>query len=272
MYARLNQKPTLSLNIPIFDENLKPGSIYEILGKSGSGKTTILYEILCKLLLPNYIDKSLNVGVIFIDNDRHFNLRRLGTLLELKCKKNAENNSLDVSKIAAIVRDCLRRLVLLSCDDSEDFLHALDHIEKNLFKNRHLASVLIVDSISAFVLFDQCDENSTLDREKLHKIHQNYVQKLKRLAIEINLIVIVTQFMLTLSDENGERNKFNETSSIGVMDKCWRNAVHLRIQLDNIISTNEQIFTAQKIFSNGKLGELLCKFKMNQNMLYFVKK
>lgn len=272
MFARFNAKPSLATGLPIFCENLQPGSVYEIAGKSATGKTALLYEVLCKCLLPISCN-GLNVGAVFIDNDRRFSLHRLIELLKRKIQQkyrpNAENQADSDSNVENFVTESLQRFLYLTSDDSNDFKQVLSGVEKSLWKNRRMASILFVDTISAFILFDQFNrETGTLDREKLYNVHQSYVNKLKKMAADLNLVVIVTQLMFTVSDENDERSRKNEEVSFGLMSKCWSNFVSYRIQLKT--SQKPNVFTASKIKANGKICETLCQFEISKNGLTFL--
>jgi ABC-2 type transport system ATP-binding protein len=69
-----------------FNLQMKPGSVYGLLGKNGTGKTTLLY-LLCGLLRPNS-------GEITIDGDvvSEMNLKSASNLNgNLNCSKELEH-------------------------------------------------------------------------------------------------------------------------------------------------------------------------------------
>ncbi|XP_028646703.1 DNA repair protein XRCC2 [Erpetoichthys calabaricus] len=168
LLARLGERPSLkSLELPIFSEVgfPGPGDVVELHGAEGTGKTELLYHVLVHCILPT-AQGGLEVEVLFVDTDFHFDMLRLVALLEQRLPGSPE----------ALVRRSLRRLTLVQCSSSVQLLLTLRHLE-SLLCGRTALGVLMLDSLSAFYWTDRsAGREDTLRRcsEFLQKLVKDY--------------------------------------------------------------------------------------------------
>uniref|UniRef100_A0A3B3CWK5 RecA family profile 1 domain-containing protein n=1 Tax=Oryzias melastigma TaxID=30732 RepID=A0A3B3CWK5_ORYME len=128
------------------DEGPQHGEVVELYGAEGTGKTELLYHLLCRCVLPEAAG-GLEVDVLFVDTDYSLDMLRLVTL-----------------------RSSLSRLLVVHCSSSSQLLLTLHYLETTLNSRPSLA-LLLIDSISAFYWLDRCEGGASISRqeEKLSK-------------------------------------------------------------------------------------------------------
>ncbi|MBN3294500.1 XRCC2 protein, partial [Polypterus senegalus] len=139
--------------------------VVELHGAEGTGKTELLYHVLVHCILPT-AQGGLEVEVLFVDTDFHFDMLRLVALLEHRLPGSPE----------ALVRRSLRRLTLVQCSSSVQLLLTLRYLE-SLLCGRPALGVLMLDSLSPFYWTDRsAGREDTLRRcsEFLHKLVKDY--------------------------------------------------------------------------------------------------
>uniref|UniRef100_A0A8D1I1F4 RecA family profile 1 domain-containing protein n=1 Tax=Sus scrofa TaxID=9823 RepID=A0A8D1I1F4_PIG len=181
LLARLEGRSSLKEIEPcLFADEDSPvhGDILEFHGPEGTGKTEMLYHLTARCILPK-AEGGLEVEVLFIDTDYHFDMLRLVTVLEHRLSQSSEE----------IMKYCLGRLFLVYCSSSTQLLLTLYSLE-TLFCSHPSVCVLIVDSLSAFYWIDRVNggESVNLQESTLKKCSQ----LLEKLVSEYRLVLFAT--------------------------------------------------------------------------------
>ncbi|XP_031166282.1 DNA repair protein XRCC2 [Sander lucioperca] len=161
LFARLEARRSLKDVEPrLFPEDGGPdhGEVVELYGTEGTGKTELLYHLLCRCVLPVACG-GLEVDVVFVDTDYSLDMLRLVSILDSRL--NADE---------AALRSCLSRLLVVHCSSSSQLLLTLHFLETSLSSRPGLA-LLLIDSISAFYWLDRCEGGASVAKqeEKLSK-------------------------------------------------------------------------------------------------------
>lgn len=87
LLARLGSRPDITTLFPkLFPDGIATKDVYEFYGYEGTGKSELLLNIVCSIILPkNWIGFPLDgfdASVIFIDTDSKFSIYRLVTIME----------------------------------------------------------------------------------------------------------------------------------------------------------------------------------------------
>ncbi|XP_039646763.1 DNA repair protein XRCC2 isoform X2 [Perca fluviatilis] len=161
LFARLEPRRSLKDVEPrLFPDDGGPdhGEVVELYGTEGTGKTELLYHLLCRCVLP-VATGGLEVDVVFVDTDYSLDMLRLVSILDSRL--NADE---------AALRLCLSRLLVVHCSSSSQLLLTLHFLETSL-SSRPSLSLLLIDSISAFYWLDRCEGGASVAKqeEKLSK-------------------------------------------------------------------------------------------------------
>ncbi|XP_048196470.1 DNA repair protein XRCC2 [Perognathus longimembris pacificus] len=181
LLARLEGRSSLKEIEPnLFADEDSPvhGDILEFHGPEGTGKTEMLYHLTARCILPRS-DGGLELEVLFIDTDYHFDMLRLVTVLEHRLSQSSEE----------MIKRCLGRLFLVYCSSSTQLLLTLYSLEA-MFCSHPSLCLLIVDSLSAFYWIDRVNggESVNLQESTLKKCSQ----LLERLVNEYRLVLFAT--------------------------------------------------------------------------------
>ncbi|XP_057272508.1 DNA repair protein XRCC2 isoform X3 [Pezoporus wallicus] len=106
LLARLEGRSALkNLEPYLFAEEGSPvhGDVIEFHGPEGTGKTEMLYHLVARCIIPKS-GGGLEVEVMFIDTDYHFDMLRLVTILENRLAQRTEE----------MIKQCLGRLFLIA--------------------------------------------------------------------------------------------------------------------------------------------------------------
>ncbi|XP_006150304.1 DNA repair protein XRCC2 isoform X1 [Tupaia chinensis] len=181
LLARLEGRSSLKEIEPyLFADEESPvhGDILEFHGPEGTGKTEMLYHLIARCILPKS-EGGLEVEVLFIDTDYHFDMLRLVTILEHRLSQSSEE----------IIKFCLGRLFLVYCSSSTQLLLTLYSLE-TMFCSHPSLCLLILDSLSAFYWIDRANggESVNLQESTLKKCSQF----LEKLVNEYRLVLFAT--------------------------------------------------------------------------------
>ncbi|XP_042533134.1 DNA repair protein XRCC2 [Dipodomys spectabilis] len=181
LLARLEGRSSLKEIEPnLFADEDSPvhGDILEFHGPEGTGKTEMLYHLTARCILPRS-EGGLEVEVLFIDTDYHFDMLRLVTVLEHRLSQSSEE----------MIKCCLGRLFLVYCSSSAQLLITLYSLEA-MFCSHPSLCLLIVDSLSAFYWIDRVNggESVNLQESTLKKCSK----LLEKLVNEYRLILLAT--------------------------------------------------------------------------------
>uniref|UniRef100_I3KLB4 X-ray repair cross complementing 2 n=1 Tax=Oreochromis niloticus TaxID=8128 RepID=I3KLB4_ORENI len=184
LLARLEARRCLKDIEPrLFPEDGGPdqGAVVELFGLEGTGKTELLYHLLCRCVLPEAAG-GLEVDVVFVDTDYSLDMLHLVSILDSKLTLLAGADE-------AALRSCLSRLLVVHCYSSSQLLLTLHFLETTLSSRPALALILI-DSISAFYWVDRCEDgvSYTKQEEKLSRC----AELLGRLLRDYRITVFAT--------------------------------------------------------------------------------
>ncbi|XP_069933398.1 DNA repair protein XRCC2 isoform X1 [Oryctolagus cuniculus] len=152
--------------------------ILEFHGPEGTGKTEMLYHLTARCILPKS-EGGLEIEVLFIDTDYHFDMLRLVTILEHRLSQSSED----------IIKYCLGRFYLVYCSSSTQLLLTLYSLE-TMFCSHPSLCLLILDSLSVFYWIDRVNggESVNLQESTLKKCSQF----LKKLVDQYRLVLFAT--------------------------------------------------------------------------------
>ncbi|XP_053093835.1 DNA repair protein XRCC2 isoform X2 [Pangasianodon hypophthalmus] len=143
----------------------------------------MLYHILSRCILPT-CSGGLEVEVVFIDTDYHFDMLRLVSILE-----NRLTSSAPESEMEEVVRSSLRRLSVLHCSSSIQLLLTLHYLE-GILCSRPALCLLVIDSISAFYWIDRANGGDSLARQEANL--RKCTEILDRLRRDYGVVVVAT--------------------------------------------------------------------------------
>uniref|UniRef100_A0A3B5B2B5 X-ray repair cross complementing 2 n=2 Tax=Stegastes partitus TaxID=144197 RepID=A0A3B5B2B5_9TELE len=172
LFARLEGRRCLKDIEPhLFPEDGGPdhGEVVELCGTEGTGKTELLYHLLCRCVLPEAAG-GLEVDVVFVDTDYSLDMLRLVSILDSRLSTALSTSSSSAGSEEAALRSCLSRLLVVHCSSSSQLLLTLHFLETSLSSRPSLA-LLLIDSISAFYWLDRCEGGASVAKqeEKLSK-------------------------------------------------------------------------------------------------------
>ncbi|KAF1660171.1 DNA repair protein XRCC2, partial [Aptenodytes patagonicus] len=197
LLARLEGRSSLkNLEPYLFAEEGSPvhGDVIEFHGPEGTGKTEMLYHLIARCIIPKS-GGGLEVEVMFIDTDYHFDMLRLVTILEHRLAQRTEE----------MIKQCLGRLFLVNCNSSTQLLLTLYSLE-NMFCTHPSLCLLILDSISAFYWIDRSNGGESLNLQEMNlKKCANFLEKLVR---EHHLALFATTQTLMQKSTNSAESFF----------------------------------------------------------------
>ncbi|KAI5630550.1 DNA repair protein XRCC2, partial [Silurus asotus] len=187
LLARIEGRRSLEdIDQNVFPVNGGPlqGDVIEFHGVEGSGKTEMLYHLLIRCILPTR-SGGLEVEVVFVDTDYHFDMLRLVSILESRLTSSSPPQS----EMEEVVRSSLRRLSVLHCSSSVQLLLTLHYLE-GVVCSRPALCLLVIDSISAFFWIDHANGGDSLTRQEANL--RKCTEILDRLRRDYGVVVFAT--------------------------------------------------------------------------------
>ncbi|XP_078393048.1 DNA repair protein XRCC2 [Cetorhinus maximus] len=181
LFVRLKGRSSLKhLEPRLFTEDGSPshGDTVEFHGPEGAGKTEMLYHLVASCILPESTG-GLQVEVLFIDTDYHFDMLRLVTILEHRLAQSTVES----------VKQCLGRLFFVHCSSSAQLLLLLHSLETMVCSHPALC-LLIVDSMSAFYWIDRLNGGESFSQQEANL--RRCVECLEKLLSEYRLVLFAT--------------------------------------------------------------------------------
>ncbi|XP_068604210.1 DNA repair protein XRCC2 [Brachionichthys hirsutus] len=167
LFARLEARRGLQDVEPrLFPEDGGPahGEVVELYGAEGTGKTELLYHLVCRCVLPGAAG-GLQVDVVFVDTDYSLDMLRLVSILESRLDAARSTGSPSVSSDETALRSCLSRLLVVHCSSSSQLLLTL-HFLETTFSSRPTLALLLIDSISAFYWLDRSEGGASIAKQE----------------------------------------------------------------------------------------------------------
>jgi len=196
---------------PSFEKSLFPHlssqDIVEISGEAGSGKTELMYHFITCCVFPSAWKgiqlEGLQIEVTLIDNDCHFDLFRLVTVMENRIKTliRASKTSISKKEIFVFIQETLKLLHIIKCYDSNEFILTLNSLESTLSLKRK-RNIVMIDGLSSFYLADRA-----VFQNNFSKLISHY-KKIINLIVQISkkyTPVVLTKRKLLNTAENDKR-------------------------------------------------------------------
>ncbi|XP_037691691.1 DNA repair protein XRCC2 [Choloepus didactylus] len=251
LLARLEGRSSLKEIEPyLFADEESPvhGDILEFHGPEGTGKTEMLYHLTARCILPKS-EGGLEVEVLFIDTDYHFDMLRLVTVLEHRLSQSSEE----------IIKYCLGRFFLVYCSSSTQLLLTLYSLE-TMFCSHPSLCLLILDSLSAFYWIDRVNGGESVNLQE--SILKKCSLFLEKLVNEFRLVLFVTTQTIMQKTSNpaeGPSFAFKHQCDTDVdyrpyLCKAWQQIVKHRFffsKLDGSKSSNQFSLVSRHLKSNN---------------------
>ena len=163
--------------VPDFTAMLLPAApqskdVYELYGEEGSGKTQCLLHLIATYILPERWNGhemgGKDTGVVYVDNDYHFNVLRLTVIMEHRIIKTVGDDVLSDEQLDTFIKQCLKKLYLVRCSSSAQLIVTLYSLEP-ILKNQSVC-VLMVDSIASFYWIDRSNGAENLSAQEANLV------------------------------------------------------------------------------------------------------
>ncbi|XP_072983342.1 DNA repair protein XRCC3 homolog [Typha latifolia] len=230
----------LTLGCPLLDRLLRGGlpcgSITELSGESGVGKTQLCLQLLLSALLPPS-HGGLSASSLFIHSEFPFPLRRLSRL---------------PSHFSSSSSDPLDHVFVAAAHSPADLLALLSRADALLARSPSPLPIrlVVVDSVAA--LFRSDFDNNASDLKRRSSLFFKIASKLKEQARRFGSVVVVTnQVVDVMSNEEGTNGvrigNYRELLSSGrrvcpALGLSWANCVNTRLFLsrsDEVVGNGE---------------------------------
>lgn len=171
---------TLSSGCPSIDEILDGGfrtqKLYDVYGKEGTGKSSLMHQLICRSFLPIEVGGLGSPAAIYIDTEGSFNLNRI--------KKIAPFYHLDPVEVL--------KKIYRAMPPTSDVLSYVCMNQLNPIMEQTGARIVVIDSLSTPFLCEYGDER-LLIREMVRKIY-SIINCLKNMAVNNNALVLITNY------------------------------------------------------------------------------
>lgn len=180
----------------------------------------MLYHLIARCILPK-AGGGLEVGLLFIDTDFHFDMLRLVTILEHRLFQGREET----------IKQCLGRFFFINCISSPQLLLTLYSLD-NLFCAHPSLCLLIIDSMSAFYWIDRVNGGESLSLQEANL--KKCAQVLEKLVREHHLVLLATtQTIMQKSPVTAESlGKYHSNANMDYrpyLCKSWQQLISHRI-------------------------------------------
>lgn len=193
-------------------------------------------HVIARCILPKS-EGGLQVEVIYIDTDHHFDMLRLVTILERRLAQSNEE----------MVKECLSRFFLVCCNSSVQLLLTLYSLE-NMFCSHPTLCLLIIDSLSSFYWIDRNNGGDSIAKQESNI--RKCTELLHKLLKEYKLVLFAsTQTLMQKFSKDTNKGSCHsaEAAAASILDfkaylcKLWQHGTTHRvlfskgtIQADNI--------------------------------------
>ncbi|XP_022070719.1 DNA repair protein XRCC2 [Acanthochromis polyacanthus] len=262
LFARLEGRRCLKDIEPhLFPEDGGPdhGEVVELCGMEGTGKTELLYHLLCRCVLPEAAG-GLEVDVVFVDTDYSLDMLRLVSILDSRLN-TALSSSFSAGSEEAALRSCLSRLLVVHCSSSSQLLLTLHFLETSLSSRPSLA-LLLIDSISAFYWLDRCGGGASVTKqeEKLSKC----AELLGRLLRDYRVTVFASCHAIRRSSSGPS------SSSDSYLCRSWQRLVSHRLLCSRQDPAVDREQRRRQVFTVRCTSSSSCRVKAFRSSSFYV--
>ena len=199
---------------------MQPGTVTEINGRAGSGKTYF-----CLLSAAMALCDNPSAYVCFVDTKHSFSPERFNGI----CKDLLRKRSVGNSNSNATCVTMLKRLLYFQAFDIYAVFDVLDSIKKNCESHldgdaRSRITVLIIDSVTS------------IGRPLIgsgfggHALIMHLAQMIKHMASNLGIVVLITN--ATVSDQKNSNNGKSEVKA--ALGKVWQFVPHKRVYMKGV--------------------------------------
>ncbi|XP_043959924.1 DNA repair protein XRCC2 [Gambusia affinis] len=275
LFARLEARRCLKDVEPrLFADDGGPdhGEVVEVYGPEGTGKTELLYHLLCRCVLPEAAG-GLEVDVVFVDTDYSLDMFRLASVLDSRLSAGGSAGSDD-----EVLRSCLSRLLVVRCSSSSQLLLTLHFLETTL-SSRSRVALLLIDSISAFYWSDRSEGGASVAKqeEKLSRCSE----LLDRLLRDYRITIFATCHPIRRSTSGPP---FSSEVDRSHLCRAWQRLVTHRLvcsrqEAEHNPATgnegsgeqrNRQVFTVNCSSWTGTRGSRVSSFRVTDGGVEFI--
>jgi len=196
-----------------------PGMVIEIVGDSGTGKTTMLYQLALNVTLPTMVDEiplgGQDGAIYVIDCDRSFNVDEFMLLLyqRLKLICHLNNRSDDLDRIYTKMRSKIStKIALANARTPMELAAAVFRIPKVAGSLPGLTFVLL-DNVSAWAW-------TLIDDKQFFSYFRLLAKKLKEMLDQDSLVGVVTR-----------SNFFDKKTNLG---EAWLKIVSITVGISEL--------------------------------------
>ncbi|KAG7525167.1 DNA repair XRCC2 [Solea senegalensis] len=247
------------------------GEVVEVCGPERTGKTELLYHLLCRCVLPKSAG-GLEVDVMFVDTDYSLDMFRLVSIIDSRLTRALSPSA---GSDEEVLRSCLSRLLVVHCSSSSQLLLTL-HFLENSFSSRPGLALLLIDSISAFYWLDRCEGGASFSKqeEKLSKCSE----LLGRLLRDYRITVFATCHAIRRIHSGLSSSSFSSSDSDRpYLCRSWQHLVTHRLLCSRQASTAggskeqrmRQIFTVHCSSSTGTKAHRISSFHVTDGGVDF---
>lgn len=164
----------------------------------------MLYHLVSRSILPTHAG-GLEVEVIFIDTDYHFDMLRLVSILEAHLTSVPQNTGTE-----EVICSSLSRLSILHCSSSVQLLLTLHSLD-GIFCNRSALCLLVIDSISAFYWLDRANGGDNLARQEANL--RKCVDIIERIRKDYGIVFFATTHAVMRNYSSGSAEASGSSAS-----------------------------------------------------------
>lgn len=205
--ARLTSKlrPRIdNLNSKIFPNNGPyPREIAEISGETGVGKTTLLLEIMAKVILPTAYGGKDGM-VLFLITENNFNISKLMAVMEKIIRNNGAVPN-DLTDIIEVIKKSLQNIMFRRCFNDQQLELGILKLDET-FHNNNRYSLLAVDNIAAFYWMKVSDSNKI----RMDIYTNDLLKKLIRVIDNHQLVLVYTKPAYYVSNSCSSSNSVSK--------------------------------------------------------------
>ncbi|VVD03686.1 unnamed protein product [Leptidea sinapis] len=201
-----------SLDNVLGNNGIQLGSITEVLGLSGTGKTQLCLQLCASVQVPKSLG-GLEAEALYIDTNTNFNLNRFKEILLASLEKC--HNILKITK-SVNIEDALRKLHYVRTSGLEKFCSLMYTLPK-FIEERPNVRIIAIDSI-----IDPFKEGITLQRR---------TGLLFRLMADLQRIAVSRQIAIVLMNQMSTRIGLSTGAVVGALGDGWAHRCNIRLLL-----------------------------------------
>lgn len=203
---------SLSLDNALGNDGLQLGSITELIGLPGSGKTQLCLQFCASVQIPKVLG-GLSSEALYIDTNTNFSIYRFKEILFAslsKCQRLLHTS------IAVQEEDALKKLHYIDAFGLEKFCTCIQNLPKFVHQHPNI-KLIVIDSIA----FPFKEGISMKKRTGL----------LFRLMAELHKTALENQIAVVLTNEMSTRVGLSSGASVGALGDAWAHRCSRRVLL-----------------------------------------